>query len=234
MKEINGVKERIVEVLKILIYKGLIKTSGHVSARVSDDRFLITGHIHEGGRSLRGMNADDIVLCDLKGKKLEGKADAPGEVYMHSCIYTLRKDVNSVIHNHPLYSTVLAIAQRPVLPVYTSGVIFAPSVPVLDDPDHIDTEEKGMAMAKVLGKAPAILIRGHGNVVAGASLEHAAAISLRLEDNSQIQLLACLAGEPRPILPNEIKGQLAKMLSIAPATVEALLNFYKEEMEESK
>lgn len=234
MADINRIEERIVEVLKILIYKGLIKTSGHVSARVADDRFLITGHIHEGGRSLRSMRADDLVLCDLKGKKIEGKADAPGEVYMHSCIYTLRKDVNSVIHNHPLYSTVLTIAQRPVVPVYTSGVIFAPSVPVLDDPDHIDTEEKGMVMAKVLGNAPAILIRGHGNVVAASSLEQAAAVSLRLEDNAQIQLLACMAGEPRAIGPDEIKGQLAKMISISPATVEALLNFYKEEMEMSK
>jgi hypothetical protein len=43
-----------------------------------------------------------------------------------------------------------------------------------------------------------------------------------------------MAGEPRAIGPDEIKGQLAKMISISPATVEALLNFYKEEMEMSK
>lgn len=233
MKEIDAAKEKIIRITQLLIYKGLIKTSGHVSMRVAPDRFLITGHIHGHGRSLHSLTPEDIVLCDLRGKSIQGTVEPPGEVFIHSCIYTARPDVNSVLHNHPLYSTILAIAGKRVVPVFTSGVIFAPGVPVYDDPNHIDTEQRGVALALALGNAQAVLMRGHGNVTVGPTLEQAAAVAIRLEENALMQLMAYQAGAPRAIGPEDVDPALAKRV-ISLESAHALMAFCQEEMSKGR
>lgn len=214
MENLNLLKERIIEAVRILTNEGLIKTAGHVSVRVGKtDRFLITGHVHEAGKSMTDIGPGDLVLLYLNGRKIEGHAEAPGEVFMHNCIYGARRDAMAVIHIHPFYSTALSVAGKHVLPLITTGVIFAPQVPIYNDPNHVNNEQRGQALAKSLGDNPAVVIRGHGAVVVGRSLEQAVAVAVILEDNARTQFVASSIGELEAISLTEVDKELSVGIS---------------------
>jgi ribulose-5-phosphate 4-epimerase/fuculose-1-phosphate aldolase len=79
------------------------------------------------------------------------------------------------------------------------GSIFAPEVPVVDDPTQIDTPEKGAAVAEALGSARAVVLRGHGVVCVGQSIIEATVTTIDLNENAQLQLAAAAIGEPRVV-----------------------------------
>lgn len=203
--ELKGLGEKILEVVRVLVHQGLIKGFGHVSARlVGSDQFLITGHIHDGDRTMEEMTTQDLVVVNFNGEKVEGALAPPEERFIHSCIYKARPDIGGAIHSHPLYSTALSIAGKHVLPVFMSGMIFAPQVPLVDDANLVDNEERGQEVARALGRGYAVVLRAHGLVTAGKSPEDAAAVALNLEDTAKTQILASCAGEPRALTVGEM------------------------------
>ncbi len=214
MDEIDSLKDRIIEVVGVLVHQGLIKSSGHVSARVPGrDLFLITGHIHEEDRAMDDLTPEDIVLVDLKGERVEGKLGPPGEVFIHSCIYRARPEVGGVAHCHPLHSVALSVAGVHPVPVFTTGVIFAPRVPIYDDPRHIDMEERGEALAQALDGKSAVVMRGHGTVTVGGSPEEAGVVALLLEENARMQIIASSLGpnnKLKTVMPQDMDEAFVK------------------------
>ena len=69
-------------------------TSGHVSARIGADRFLIPRR----DASRAGITADDIVVCDLDAKVLAGNGPCPAETHIHAGVYRARPDVAAIVH----------------------------------------------------------------------------------------------------------------------------------------
>lgn len=206
-----GVEERVLQVLKVMLQQGLIKGFGHVSCRLPEgDKFMITGHIHEADLTLEQFTPEHLITANLAGQKVSGQLDAPEEIYIHSCIYQARGDIGGVIHYHPIYSTTLSVAGRHVLPVTYTGKIFAPRVPLYEDPNLIDSQVRGQAVARAMGGGLAVVLRAHGAVAAGSSPEEAAAIALTLEDQARMQILASCAGEASAVLLSELDQKVVE------------------------
>lgn len=207
-EDLRLLAERLAKVVRIIAAAGLWPlTKGHVSARLPDeDAMLILGHIHAEGRTLDTTEADDFVKVDFAGKKLEGRTDPPGEVYIHSEIYRARADVGAVVHAHLPIATAFGIAGRPILPVGNRGGIFAPEVPLLEYDGQIETPELGQAVARKLGSGFAVVLRNHGTVTVGSSVEDACVVTFALEETARLLLLASILGTARPIAPEEIKS----------------------------
>lgn len=160
--------------------------NGHVSVRIPDsDNILINSH--SACRST--LTSEDIIEVDLEGRSVLPEYHPPGEVPIHTEIYKKRKDVQAVIHNHPHYATVLTIANQPVLPVFGLGA-FLSNVPLFDDPDLINTEEKATKMVDALGSSRIVMLQSHGAVTTGASLQEAFAAAVFLEENAKKQVEA--------------------------------------------
>jgi L-fuculose-phosphate aldolase len=180
--------------------EGLFDSGGHVSVRLPNtDRILI----HPRQVSRAEVTPDQVVTLDLEGRLLEGELEPPSETALHTAIYRARPDVLAVAHLHSHYATTLSIAERPLVPVSTPAAIFAPQVPVYDDPALIHSQAQGDAVAQVLGQGRAVLLRGHGSVVVGESLEAVLAAAIHLEDNARKLFHAHLLGQPRVIGPEE-------------------------------
>ena len=211
MSDIASYGERVLTVTRVLVHYGLIRGFGHVSARLPDgDKFIINGHIHGSEKTMEAMTIDDLVVVDLAGKQVSGKLEMPEERFIHSCIYKARDDIGGAIHFHPTYSTVLSIAGKHVLPVFMSALLFAPKVPMVDDPNLVDTEARGQAVAKAMGDSLAAVLRGHGSVSAGRTPEEAGAVALMLEETARMQLLAASVGEPRAVSLAEMDSDFVK------------------------
>lgn len=205
--QVLALKKRLAKVHRIITAGGLWPiTKGHVSCRVPDtNHVLILGHIHAEGRNLADTDVDDIVTIDVDGNFVEGRIEAVEERYAHTEVYKARPDAHAVIHAHPTMATAFGIAGVNILPVGNRGAIFAPHVPILDFDKQIDTPERGRMVVEALGKAPAVVLKNHGVVVASDTIENVCITLFALEETAQLHWYAAQLGKVEPISDGEVR-----------------------------
>ena len=167
---------------------------GHVSARIpKEEKILMKPHSF-GFEEIRPQH---IIVCDLDGKKVEGKYERHSEVFIHTEIYRARPDVNCVVHTHPPYAIAFGSLRQPLRPVSHEGSIFHEGLPLFDKTTAlIRTAELGVEVAKALGKCRGVLMKNHGSTVVSESIQVATLYAIFLEKACRIQLLASASGEP--------------------------------------
>lgn len=187
--------------VRMFEHTGLIDFSGHVSARIpGTDTIFINSY----GTSRHDLGPEDIVKASLTGEPLEEGIKLPLETPIHTSIYQHRPDVGAVAHIHAPASIAISVAGKEYVPVIYHGAIFADGVPLFDDCRHIDTAEKGDALASILGRRRAIIMRGHGAVVAAENVKGVFLASVCLEDNARYLLDAYRIGSPRALRDDEL------------------------------
>jgi L-fuculose-phosphate aldolase len=199
---------------KILVAEGQDDvTRGHISARLPDDasRFLMKPH----SVGLDEVTAANILTIDLAGEVVAGTGRRHSEVYIHSEVYKARPDVQCVIHTHPLHAIALSATGRPMRAYSQGGALFRDALGNYDGSiSLIRSAAMGAAVAKALGPHRAALLKNHGVVVAGASIEEAVISALMLETAARIQMIAEAGGEVAGEFPlsdiENLRSQLSK------------------------
>lgn len=166
------IKNRIVLAGKEMCDKGLTSgTAGNISMRIDDRSFAIT----PTNMNYYDLTNDDIVVVDFEDKVISGKWNPSVEVTMHRQIFEHRKDVNAIIHTHPLYGTALAtsknIDELPAIDIemvsYLGGSIgiaeFAPA----------GSKELADYVLESIGDRAGVLLKNHGAIGVGTSMESA-------------------------------------------------------------
>jgi len=167
---------------------------GHVSVRIpKQDRILMKPHSF----GLEEIRPQHIIVCNLDGKKIEGKYERHSEIFIHTEIFKARPDVNCVVHTHPPYAIAFGSLRQPLRPVSHEGAIFCEGLPLFDYTTAlIRTPELGREVAKTLGSCRGVLMKNHGSTVVGDTIEVATLYAVFLEKAARIQLLATASGEP--------------------------------------
>ena len=150
------------------------------------------------GIGLEEMTPDGIITVDREGERIDGTMPRHNEVFIHSEILRVRSDIAAVVHTHPPHAVAFSSLGWPLLPVGNDGSIFNDGVPVFSETtDLIIDSARGKAVAHCLGDRQALILRNHGIVTAGRSIEEAAWLALKLERACRVQLLAERAGGPK-------------------------------------
>ncbi len=216
-------RERVAVACRVLAMEGHVDiTQGHVSARHPGTPYY---WIKASGLGLDEVTADDVVLVDLEGQLVWGQGRPHSELPIHAEIYRARPDVMAVVHTHPPYATAFAASDVPLRPVSHEGALFWPDVPRYTfTTDLVVTKEQGEALAKTLGSARACLMRNHGIVTVGSSVEEAALFALQLERAAKLQILAACLG-PYTWTPDAEVAQKAAHLH-SPRQLERNWSYY--------
>lgn len=175
---------------------------GHISVRTeaAPERILMKA----AAMGLEEMTPDNLVTIDIEGEKVAGEHKRHNEVYIHSEIMRVRPEIRSVVHTHAPYSVIFSSLGKPILPVGHNGAIFFEELPVFSETtDLIVTKELGRAVAGCLGENRALLLRNHGIVTAGRSIEEAVYLAIFLENACWMQVMAEAAGGPKLVTPPE-------------------------------
>ena len=184
---------------RALAVAGLFDMHGHISVRQGD---LL--YINDRGSSRISLKPEQVATVRISdGKAVHG--EPPSETALHLAVYRALKEAGSVAHFHPLFATAFAVAGRPLVTAYNAGAYFGREVPVFDDPDLIRTDDQGRAMAEVLGRHAAVLLRGHGVVVWAADVPSCVTASLFLEESARRLAATVPLGEPRAFTDDEIE-----------------------------
>ena len=192
--------ERLALANRILYDQGVVDGFGHVSVRHhrSDAHFLLARNMAPGL-----VTAADILTFDLDGNAL----DAAGrrvylERFIHGEIYRARPDVRAVVHSHSPNVIPFAATRTPLRPIFhMSGFLGRGSAlfeirDVAGETDLLIRDARlGRALAASLGPHAAVLMRGHGSTVVGASLEQAVYRAIYAETNARLQAQAMTLGD---------------------------------------
>ncbi len=193
---------------------GVLASLGHVSVRVPEapDRFIVKGRGYEMD-ALARMKPEDMIVCDLEGYKVEGPPGSSQcfEVKMHSCIYKMYPNVNSVVHVHPRFTVVMSVLQAALVPMCQEGVqLVSKPLPVYPHVKTIQTDEEGMEVATLLGDSKAILLEGHGAAATGSSASESVMNMLQLEEQARMNWYAyCAAGPNHRQIPAESVAEMS-------------------------
>src|SRR5215831_12793912 len=171
--------EDLVAANRILADHGLLDGWGHVSVRHNRDpnRFLMAR-----GMSAEMVTAKDIIEFDLDSRPVDTHGLPMSalftERYIHGEIYKHRPDVVAVVHTHAPSIIPFGDTKVPLKPMYHRAAFIAFGVPVFEIRDKagitdmlIRNPTLGHNLAETLGDHPAALMRGHGAVITGPSLQ---------------------------------------------------------------
>lgn len=215
--------DRLTKGCRILAEQDIIDAYGHLSARLPGEPNLF---VINRAMSPALVVPEDFIVMDLDGKVVEGKGFPNQEWPIHACIYRGRANVGSVLHSHSTWSRVWSLS-----PVKLRGVLMGQAhdwndgLPVYRDPGLIRTVDRGERVVETLGAGSAMLLRGHGDVVADADVARTVMRSITLKQNAEaLHLVLAHGGAPdywsaedakvwvEPMGPNvsrEVAGQLA-------------------------
>jgi L-fuculose-phosphate aldolase len=199
----NAIKQKLILAGKVLVQEGQDDfTRGHISFRLPDDPGLFFMKPHSIG--LDEITMQNILTIDLEGNVVAGGARRHSEVYIHSEILKVRPDVNCVIHTHPTYSTALSATNRTLKTYSQPGALFYEALGTYTDTINlIRSHAMGAGVAQALGQGRGVLLKNHGIVVTGATIEEAVIGTIMLENGAMVQLLAEAAGDVAPEFPRE-------------------------------
>ena len=209
---------RVVAANRILANEGVVDAFGHVSVRDprNSARFVMAR-----SRSPALVELGDLMEFELDGTPVDARGRTVyGERMIHAAVYEARADVQSVVHDHSPGLLPFTITSAPLEPVIHTASVIGAKVPVWDIRDRfgatdmlVRTLDQGRDLAKTLGANTCALMRGHGAVVVGATVQQAVLTAIYLEVNANVLLRARGLGEPEKLSPAEIEQSAATQLS---------------------
>lgn len=186
---------------RILAEHGIIDAYGHVSIRSSTDpeRFWMAR-----ATPPELVTEADIMELDMSGEPVDAGGRKPvNERFIHSEIYKVRPEVMAVVHNHSPSVIPFCCTDTPLRPIFHMSAFVGQGVPnweIREAREGTDMLVRdaylGAALAKRLGPHPAALMRSHGAVVVGESLQIAVGRSVYLEQNARMQFQAQMLAAP--------------------------------------
>ena len=204
---LDKLKNEVVRVASELFEQDLIKsTFGVVSVKIPDsDNVVIT----PSGFSKARLAADNLCIVNLKGKLIEGKLRPSSETFMHVFVHRRSPEANAVLHTHSPVATAFAAANMEIPCVSTEqGFAFGGRIPLVTEyfcPGSQD-KEKMEKVVDAFRRSRAVLLRNHGVMVIGRSLEEALDNAVVVEDVATTALYAHMIGDcPHELSKEEIE-----------------------------
>lgn len=163
-------KNEIIQTGRRLYERGMVAgTDGNISVRLDDDRIMVT----PSGFPLGRLAPEDLVTVDINGKPLQGKHPATSELKLHLFVYQNRPDVRACVHSHALYATAFSVAGMTLAEdILPEIVLFVGNIPITEYAQP-GTDAVARAIEPYLEKHHAFLLRNHGLVTLGRSLDEA-------------------------------------------------------------
>ncbi len=200
-------KQHLAAALRVFARHGFdTGVAGHITARDPGhpDRFWVNPF----GVWFGQIRVSDLILVDHAGRVLEGDGLLNTAAFrIHSEIHAARPDVVAAAHAHSPYGAAWSALNRPLAPLTNEACFFFEDHVIHDEPTGVTLEEvKAKAIARSLGPHRAAVLRNHGVVTVGQTVEEAAWWFIAFEQSCRIQFLADSAGDAQCADPEDARS----------------------------
>jgi len=202
-------KQRLAAALRIFGKFGFDEgVAGHITVRdpIETDTFWV----NPMGRSFKLVSVSELIRVSHDGDIVEGEGLLNGAAFtIHSHIHMARPEVTAAAHAHSLYGKTWSSLGRLLDPLTQDACAFYEDQALLDDYTGVVVSmSEGERLAAALGNKKAIVLKNHGHLTVGESVDEALWWYVTFERSCQAQLMAEAAGTPCPI-PHEMAVQTA-------------------------
>jgi ribulose-5-phosphate 4-epimerase/fuculose-1-phosphate aldolase len=181
---------------RLIASAGLVEAFGHVSARLPEGGYVITGT-----GPLGAATAEQVFICDTDEQSSGRRAGMPLEACMHAAVYGHRKDVDAIVRVHS--PSVVVVGLEGALPGVTHGLAgLAGDLAWTADPQLVTDGERARRAAEALGSADCLIIRGNGALVTAENLGDAAVRAWFLEERARVWVAS---GGRHELSPKELE-----------------------------
>ena len=196
-EERSHLKQRMAAAFRLFDRFGFNEgVAGHLTGRDPEhpDRFWVNPF----GMSFGQIRASDLILVDCQGEVVEGDWPVNTAAFaIHSQIHEARPDVKAAAHTHSPYGRAFSTLGKPLAPLTQDACAFYGDHTVFEDYTGVVLDvEEGKRIAHALGDGKACILRNHGLLTVGQSVDEAAWWFITLERSCHVQLLAEAAGDP--------------------------------------
>ena len=205
---LESLKEQVFKAnLELVKYNLVIFTWGNVSAR--EGNCVV---IKPSGVDYDTMKADDMVVLDLDGNKIEGKYNPSSDTPTHLELYKAFPKIKGITHTHSNYATSFAQAGKPIEAFGTTHAdYFYGDIPVTR---YLTKEETEIDYEKNTGKViietfknkdymaiPGVLVRSHGVFSWGKDAHNSVHNAVVVEELAKMNYQSLMLSEVPPLLP---------------------------------
>ncbi len=179
--------------------------AGHITARDPEhpDHFWVNPF----GMHFGLIRVSDLILVNHRGEVVEGNRPVNEAAFaIHSQIHAARPDVVAAAHAHSVYGKSWSSLGRLLDPLTQDACSFYEDHSLFDDYTGVVLElEEGKRIAQALGENKAVILKNHGLLTVGHSVDEAAWWFITMERSCQAQLMAEAAGTPDPIKADQAR-----------------------------
>jgi ribulose-5-phosphate 4-epimerase/fuculose-1-phosphate aldolase len=170
--------------------------AGHVTARDPEHPELFW--VNPFGMSFDLIRVSDLICVDHQGNVVEGDWPVNAAAFaIHSQIHAARPDVVAAAHTHSRFGRAWSTLARPLDPLTQDACAFHGDHVVFEDYTGVVLDlEEGKRIAHALGDHKAAILRNHGLLTVGHSVDETAWWYITMERSCEVQLLAEAAGTP--------------------------------------
>ena len=200
---------------RILAERGVVDAFGHISHRHpnASDRYFMSRAMAPAL-----VTPDDIIEYSLDSEPCDANGRGSFlERFIHGEVYKARPDINSVAHSHSPSVIPFGLVSTKMEAMFHNAAFLAAGVPIFDISEKfgatdmlVSDHPKGVAFVETLGDKDVALMRAHGSVACGSTLQSTVFRAVYTEVNARVQhwTLALGGGESISALDEE-EGRLA-------------------------
>lgn len=198
-------RQELIDTARKMEAYNLVKMSGgNVSLRMPDGLILVT----PSAMGYDTMVPEDVCVVDADGNKVEGIRRPSSD--LKAIVYILKHmpEMNAVIHTHQPKATALSLIADS-LPVISTTMVDEVKAEVQVAPFTISSDEgMGIQTVEHAGKALCVILKNHGIMAYGKSLEQALSAAIYLEETCEVYMTALSTGrEIVPLTQEQIEAE---------------------------
>ncbi len=210
-------KQRLAAAFRLFSVLGFDEgVAGHITAR--DPERLDHFWVNPFGVHFGHIRVSDLILVNDKGDVVEGDSPVNKAAFViHSQVHAARPDVVAAAHAHSIYGKTWSAMGRTLEPITQDACAFFEDHSLFDDYTGVVLDlEEGKRLAHALGDNKAVILRNHGLLTVGHSVDEAAWWFITMETSCHAQLMASAAGTPVQIAEENARltaGQVGSHLA---------------------
>jgi L-fuculose-phosphate aldolase len=194
--------EKLVNVCHKVYEKGFVAASdGNISLITQENTVLIT----RSGICKGEITEKDILEFDFNGRHLKGEGRITTEFKLHLFAYSKRKDVNAVVHCHPIHATAFSLLGEGLVKHYFPEVILTLGKVHLCKYATPSTNDLTLSLDPFIEYGWAFLLQNHGAMTLGKNVNDAYYKMEKLEHAAETLFKASLMGKPNELSPDDVK-----------------------------
>jgi ribulose-5-phosphate 4-epimerase/fuculose-1-phosphate aldolase len=195
--------------------------AGHITAR--DPEHLDHFWVNPFAKHFSQIGVSDLLLVNHLGDVVAGEGQVNKAAFViHSALHRARPEVAAAAHAHSTYGKAWSTLGRRLDPITQDSTAFYDDHALFEEFTGVVWDGgEGARIAAALGARKAVILRNHGLLTVGATVEAAVWWFIAMEDAARTQLLAESAG--RPFLIDDATARLT--FDIVGTPLSGVLNF---------